>query len=72
MGRTYEAMAMTRAGPNWHGSGIASGQKLFREPTSVLACANIIGDGGTENGLDQAIRCDEATLRRFICHHIAH
>jgi beta-glucosidase len=43
------------------------GRKLSGDSDSVLACAkHFIGDGGTENGIDQGNAvCDEATLRKL-------
>ena len=69
-GRTYESYGQD---PKWV-SKLATasirgfqGDSLSAKPDSVLACAkHFIGDGGTENGVDQGnMVCSEATLRRL-------
>ena len=69
-GRTYEGYSDNTALVTKLGAAAViglQGEKLSAEPTSVLACAkHFIGDGGTENGIDQGNTiCDEATLRKL-------
>jgi beta-glucosidase len=69
-GRTYEGYSDDTALVTRLGAAAVvglQGNKLSGEPTSVLACAkHFIGDGGTENGIDQGNTvCDEATLRKL-------
>jgi len=68
-GRTYESFGDSPALVSGLGAAAVrgfQGQKLS-DSTSVLACAkHFIGDGGTENGVDQGNDvCDEATLRKL-------
>jgi len=69
-GRTYESYGQD---PQWV-SKLASasvrgfqGASLSARPDSILACAkHFIGDGGTQNGIDQGNAvCSEATLKRL-------
>ncbi len=67
-GRTYESYGQD---PALVSEMAAASVKGFQgdelSPHSVLACAkHFIGDGGTQNGIDQGNAvCDEATLRRL-------
>ena len=69
-GRTYEGYSDNTALVAKLGAAATvglQGRKLSADPSSVLACAkHFIGDGGTENGIDQGNTvCDEATLRKL-------
>ena len=69
-GRTYEGYSDNTALVARLGAAATvglQGRKLSADPSSVLACAkHFIGDGGTENGIDQGNTvCDEATLRKL-------
>ena len=68
-GRTYESFGDSTALVSELGAAAVrgfQGQRLS-DPNSVLACAkHFIGDGGTQNGVDQGNDiCDEATIRRL-------
>jgi beta-glucosidase len=69
-GRTYESYSENTALAAELGAAAVrgfQGTQLSASPTCVLACAkHYIGDGGTQNGIDQGNTvCDEATLRRL-------
>lgn len=67
-GRTYESYGQDPALVSEMGVAAIKGfQGDELSPDSVLACAkHFIGDGGTQNGIDQGNTvCDEATLRKL-------
>jgi beta-glucosidase len=68
-GRTYESFGDSPELVSKLGAAAVSGfqGKKLSDSTSVLACAkHFIGDGGTQNGVDQGNAvCDEATLRKL-------
>jgi beta-glucosidase len=69
-GRTYEGYSDNTELVSELGAAAVrgfQGEQLSADPTSVLACAkHFIGDGGTQNGIDQGSTiCDEATLRKL-------
>jgi len=68
-GRTYESFGDTPALVSELGAAAVRGfqGKNLSAPTSVLACAkHFVGDGGTQNGVDQGNDvCDEATIRKL-------
>jgi beta-glucosidase len=68
-GRTYESFGDSTELVSELGVAAVRGLqgKELSSPTSVLACAkHFIGDGGTQNGVDQGNDvCDEATLRKL-------
>ena len=68
-GRTYESFGDSTELVSELGAAAVrglQGEKLS-DTTSVLACAkHFVGDGGTQNGVDQGNAvCDEATLRKL-------
>jgi beta-glucosidase len=68
-GRTYESFGDSSELVSELGAAAVSGfqGKKLSDSTSVLACAkHFIGDGGTQDGVDQGnALCDEATLRKL-------
>jgi beta-glucosidase len=67
-GRTYEGFAETPEVVSTLGEAATRGlQTRLRQGNFVLACAkHFIGDGGTQDGIDQGNTvCDEATLRKL-------
>ncbi|MGA2243998.1 MAG: glycoside hydrolase family 3 N-terminal domain-containing protein [Verrucomicrobiota bacterium] len=68
-GRTYESFGDSPELVSELGAAAVRGfqGRKLSDPASVLACAkHFIGDGGTENGVDQGNDvCDEATLRKL-------
>ena len=69
-GRTYESYGENTALVSKLGAAAVrgfQGDSLSPDSVSVLACAkHYIGDGGTQNGVDQGNTvCDEATLRKL-------
>ena len=68
-GRTYESYGETPELVSEMGAAFVEGLqgKDINGPTSVLGCAkHFLGDGGTENGIDQGNTvCDEAMLRKI-------
>lgn len=68
-GRTYESFGDSTELVSELGAAAVRGLqgKKLSASTSVLACAkHFIGDGGTQNGVDQGDDvCDEATLRKL-------
>ena len=67
-GRTYESYSESTELVTRLGTAAAKGlQQPLPRGGRVLACAkHFIGDGGTQNGIDQGNTvCDEATLRRL-------
>ncbi|MGH7991809.1 MAG: glycoside hydrolase family 3 protein, partial [Limisphaerales bacterium] len=69
-GRTYESYGQDPKLVSELGAAAVKGMQggqLSANPDSVLACAkHFVGDGGTQNGIDQGnMVCDEATLRKL-------
>jgi len=68
-GRTYESFGDSPELVSELGAAAVSGfqGKKLSDSTSVLACAkHFIGDGGTQDGVDQGNDvCDEATIRKL-------
>ncbi len=69
-GRTYESFGQSPGLVSEMAAAAVrgfQGNTLSSQPTSVLSCAkHYLGDGGTENGIDQGNTvCSEATLRRL-------
>ena len=68
-GRTYESFGDSTELVSELGVAAVRGLqgKELSDPTSVLACAkHFIGDGGTQDGMDQGNDvCDEATIRKL-------
>ena len=68
-GRTYESYGDSTELVSELGAAAVHGLqgKDLSDPTSVLACAkHFIGDGGTQDGIDQGNDvCDEATIRKL-------
>ncbi len=68
-GRTYESYGDSTELVSELGVAAVRGLqgKELSDPTSVLACAkHFIGDGGTQDGMDQGNDvCDEATIRKL-------
>ncbi len=69
-GRTYESFGESPALVSELGAAAIrgfQGEQLSASSTSVLACAkHFIGDGGTQNGVDQGNTiCSETTLRKL-------
>ena len=68
-GRTYESFGDSPELASELGAAAVRGfqGKNLSDSTSVLACAkHYIGDGGTQNGIDQGNDvCDEATIRKL-------
>lgn len=68
-GRTYESYGDSTELVSELGVAAVHGLqgKELSDPTSVLACAkHFIGDGGTQDGMDQGNDvCDEATIRKL-------
>jgi beta-glucosidase len=66
-GRTYESFGESTELVSELGTAAVRGLQGDLGPNSVLACAkHFLGDGGTQNGVDQGNTiCDEATLRKL-------